>query len=480
MGTWDVVGVGLGMWWGGGHTEFTPAWHDGECPYQDSPRHEQDWKLCARCQGAKTKLGHQGNLAHGLGYEGVTALALQLTLLIHLSCVSSPGSVAQSYFTSGYISSSGFPSHNGSGLHLVSIWTSESCCQAPPYAAMRRVPVHDSTNVFLWTPWHISLPFPVLSRKWKLESDLDLGEHNSALRRPPVSLWVSNSRSLLLIRCHLKSMPPGLQVTLSFCSPLSTVEERERLPESCFWRKSNLPSRHQPSRRGKWLLTLSDCPSDALKHEKCASGKAGVLRMCALSTVWSTVTEESTVKIMGRCTWAGQDLVLTPIHVQLPSSFLPREWQGRYAAAWDLQPLQVSTRQSCGKLIESILHPLPAQDEAQYWHIIQGGFTRFSKMAKAQNTRSSQCCTSWFSESVRRFFQRLFHSRGDLGVITSHLQRKSYNLKLILNNDQFIGVGLPIAKPAGSTEVSKTNVFLLSSKFQVEVETTANGKRQSG
>lgn len=76
------------MWWGGGRTESTPAWHDGECPYQDSPRHEQDWKLCARCQGAKTKLGHQRNLARGLGYEEVITLALQLTLLTHLSCVS--------------------------------------------------------------------------------------------------------------------------------------------------------------------------------------------------------------------------------------------------------------------------------------------------------------------------------------------------------------------------------------------------------
>lgn len=309
---------------------------------------------------------------------------------------------------------------------------------------MRRVPAHGSTNVFLWTPWHISLPFPVLSRKWKLESDLDLGEHNSALRHPPVSLWVSNPRCLFFWYVVISNpclqnethgqflesnLHAGLQVTLSFCSPLSTVEERERLPESCFWRKSNLPSRHQPSKRGKWLLTLSDCPSDALKHEKCASGKAGVLRMCSLSPVWSTVTEESTVKIMGRCTWAGQDLVLTPIHVQLSPYFLPREWQGHYAAEWDLQPLQVSTCQSCGKLTESILHPLPAQDETQYWHIIQGSFTRFSKMAKAQNTWSSQCCTSWFSESVRRFFQLLFHSRGDLGVITSHLQRKSYNLK---------------------------------------------------
>lgn len=202
--------------------------------------------------------------------------------------------------------------------------------------------------------------------------------------------------------------------------------------------------------------------------------------MCSLSTAWSTVTEESTEKITGRCTWAERDLVLTPIHVQLPPSFLPREWQGRYAAAWDIQPLQVSTCHSGGKLTESILHPLPAQDETQYWHIIQSSFTRFPKMAKAQNTWGSQCCTSWFSESVRHFFQLLLHSRGDLGVLTSHLQRISYNLKLILNDDQFIGVGLPIAKPASSTEFSKTNVFLLSSKFQVEVETTTHGKRQSG
>lgn len=72
---------------GGGRTESTPAWHDGECPYQDSPGHEQDWKLCVRCQGAKTKLGYQRNSARGLGYEGVTALALQLTLLTHLLCV---------------------------------------------------------------------------------------------------------------------------------------------------------------------------------------------------------------------------------------------------------------------------------------------------------------------------------------------------------------------------------------------------------
>lgn len=146
----------------------------------------------------------------------------------------------------------------------------------------------------------------------------------------------------------------------------------------------------------------------------------------------------------------------------------------------NIQPLQVSTCHSWGKLTESILHPLPAQDETQYWHIIQSGFTRFPKMAKAQNTWGSQCYTSWFSESVRRFFQLLLHSRGDLGVLTSHLQRISYNLKLILNDDQFIGVGSPIAKPASSTEFSKTNVFLLSSKFQVEVETTTHGKRQSG
>lgn len=38
--------------------------------------------------------------------------------------------------------------------------------------------------------------------------------------------------------------------------------------------------------------------------------------------------------------------------------------------------------------------------------------------------------------------------------------KKSYTPKLILNADQFVGVVLPIAKPAGSTEFSKTNIFL--------------------